>query len=84
MKKIKNIIAIVFLAIMIALYVNPVIASSTPPDPPEGGHGGGDDLPPGGGAPLGKGTFILISMAAAYGVTKIYQYKKPKPEEELN
>ena len=68
------------MAIIIALYVNPVVADS-PPNPPQE-HGGNGDLPPGGGAPIGKGTFLLIGMAAAYGVTKLYQHKKAKPAEE--
>lgn len=60
------------------LVVLPQVQSQTPgpPDPP-GGHGSGNDQSPGGGgAPIGGGTFILITFAGAYVVKRIYDKKK--------
>lgn len=45
-----------------------------PPDPDGPGSGDGGALP-GGGAPIGSGTFIIISMAAAYTGRKLYLIK---------
>jgi len=49
-----------------------------PPDPDGPGSGGGPL--PGGGAPVGSGSIVLLSMAAAYGARKAYQIKHDKPD----
>jgi len=46
-----------------------------PPGDPEG--------PPidGGGAPIGSGIAVLLTLGAAYGTRKVYQYWKNQKEE---
>lgn len=48
----------------------------TPPTEPQPG-----DTPIGGGAPIGSGSMILFTLAAAYGVRKLYNSKKEDLEE---
>ncbi len=55
-----------------------VFASSTPPNPPQADHGGAGDLPPGGGAPLGNGTYVLISLGCIYLIAKLKKAYSPK------
>ena len=49
-------------------------AISQPPPPPEGGSNTSGNKLNGGGAPIGGGAFILIGMAAAYGIVNICFY----------
>lgn len=55
--------------------------AQVPPPPPGGGHGESGNQE-GGGAPIGSGIGILLSMGAAYGVRKIYIFRKEKEELE--
>lgn len=56
-------------------------AQGGPPPPP--GEVSGGDVPMGGGAPIGGGLAILLSLGAAYGGRKVYQYWKSNNDEEL-
>ncbi len=76
MKKIKFILAGIFI---LFLSVG-IMAQVGPPDPP-GEHGSGDDQP-GGDAPIGGGIFILLGLGAAYGGKKVYNLKKKTEEKE--
>ena len=46
------------------------------PPPPPSGHGSGGNQPAGGGAPIGSGIAILLSLGAAYGGKKVYDFRK--------
>jgi hypothetical protein len=52
--------------------------AQNPPHPNNGGAPGGGNTPVGGSpsAPIGGGTFILITLAAAYAGRKVYVAKK--------
>ena len=45
--------------------------TGAPPHPSDGGTIVGGDPPPAG-APIGNGTFILLTLAAAYAFRKVY------------
>lgn len=51
----------------------PPLPGDTPPDGTEVG---------GAGAPIGNGTFILLTLAAAFAVRKTYALRKEKAGEE--
>ena len=71
MKTIK-ITTIVFL-----IFVLPLISIGQTPPPPPSDHGQtGDQSPDGGGAPIGGGIAMLLTMGAAYGSKKYYDYRK--------
>jgi len=75
MKKIigKLILIVVLTASSISLF-----AQAGPPEPPGDPNAGGG--PVGGGAPIGSGIAILLSLGAAYGGRKVYQYWKDQKE----
>jgi hypothetical protein len=50
-----------------------------PPEPPEDPNTGGG--PVGGNAPIGSGIAILLTLGAAYGGHKVYQYWQSQKEE---
>jgi hypothetical protein len=52
-----------------------------PPNPPGGGHGLPGDQPAGG-APIGNGTYILLTLAAAYALRKVYVMRAATPVTE--
>ena len=72
MKRIVNIIAVVFL-----LAVMPILSNAQPPDPNSGGTGTGGlppgpgNTPTGGGAPIDGGLSIMLLLGAAYGTKKL-------------
>lgn len=55
------------------------VFSQSPP-PPNGGNndpsGSGGNTPVGGGAPIGGGLIVLLSLGAAYGGKKVYDWKR--------
>ncbi len=73
MKKSIKFIPLFIITILIFLTLN--IYADGPPDPPPQG---GDKPPVGGGAPIGSGLVILLVLGSAYGVKKLYNYKKKK------
>ncbi len=73
MKKIiRSLIAILFLSFS-PLFLNGLLADE-PPNP--GGGPGSGDLPVGGGSPVGSGLVIMLTLAASYGVKKVYKWRK--------
>ncbi len=72
MKIVKHIIAT---AILVLAFSS--TNAQTPP-PPNGGQtpGEGGNTPVGGGAPIGSGLVVLITMAAAYGGKKAWDFRK--------
>lgn len=57
-----------------------VAMAQGPPPPPAGGHGGSTNQP-GGSAPIGGGLAILLSLGAAYGGRKVYNYWQTQKDE---
>ena len=80
MKYIIKTLTISLLITGATLISSSIYAQTDPPPPPET-HGEAGNQPPGGGAPIGSGLFILLSLGAAYGGKKIYNYRKKKSEE---
>lgn len=74
MKKIKNILIVLFVSISLATF-----GTTGPGDPGGDPSGGGDPI--GGGAPIGGGTFILLGLAGIYVAKKIYNLNKEELEE---
>lgn len=68
----KLFILLSFLFLIFSPLLIPTVYADAPPDP---GGGGPTGDPVGGGSPIGSGLFILISLGAAYGSKKIYQYR---------
>jgi hypothetical protein len=68
------------LTFIIALSISSTsLIAQGPPDPPgDPGTGGG---PVGGAAPIGGGIAILLSLGAAYGGRKVYQYWQSQKED---
>jgi hypothetical protein len=66
MKKIFSI------ALIIGLLLIHLLSFSQPPPPPDNPILNGENAPVGGGAPVGNGNLILVGLAAAYAVRKIY------------
>ncbi|MCK9452117.1 MAG: hypothetical protein M0Q90_10540 [Bacteroidales bacterium] len=85
MKKIMKIVSI--LTIVLFSYTS----QAQSPPPPNNNSGGGSANAPsgsnapvgsgGGGAPIGGGLFILLSLGAAYGGKKVYDFRKQKLDE---
>lgn len=69
----KKYIKILIIALLIAA---PAILYAQPHPNNGGGAPGGGNTPVGGGAPIGSGLVILMTLGAAYGGTKLYQWKK--------
>lgn len=77
MKKITNIIVAILISIL------PVISfgQSTVPAPPGHGESGDQTDGNGGGAPIGGGVVMLLTMGAAYGGKKYYDYRRKMQNE---
>jgi hypothetical protein len=73
----KKIIALLSLITTLTIASTTLLAQG-PPDPPDDPTGEG---PVGGGAPIGSGIAILLTLGAAYGGHKVYQYWKDQKEE---
>jgi hypothetical protein len=69
-----------FRIIIIAIFLitAPLIMLAQPPHPNGGNMPGSGNIPVGGaqGAPVSDGVAILLSLGAAYGVSKAYQMRK--------
>ncbi len=74
----KKIIAQLSLVTMLILTSTAMLAQGPPPPPEDPNAGGG---PVGGGAPIGSGIALLLSLGAAYGGRKVYQYWQSQKEE---
>jgi hypothetical protein len=72
----KILISILFL-VSISFYSNHLFAQGPPAPPDDPGTGGG---PVGGGAPIGSGLAILLSLGAAYGGKKVWDYRRKLEE----
>jgi hypothetical protein len=74
----KNNKKFLMLAIFVSISIFSTISifAQDPPPPPGNGHGLGSNQPPGGGAPIGSGIVLTISLAAAYGGKKVYDFRK--------
>ena len=76
----KILVLTAFLAITTSL-----LSAQRPPHPNQGkppgtpGNGPGNNNPVGG-APIGNGTFILLTLAAAYAIGKVYVMRSAKEE----
>lgn len=75
----KNLIRV--FAIFLFVTASTVVWSQGPPPPPPSGGNSQSNKLNGGGAPIGGGLFILLSLGAAYGGRKLYQFRKDNSEE---
>lgn len=84
MKTIKRFLAFATIVLITTMASLTATAQIQPPPPPGGSEGpGGGSTPNGGGAPIGGGVAILLSLGAAYGGKKYYDYfKKLKNDHE--
>jgi hypothetical protein len=73
-------IFLILLTLTLAFSSNHLLADGGPPPPP-GDPSTGDGPVGGGGAPIGSGIAILLTLGAAYGGRKVYQYWKSQNEE---
>ena len=72
--KLKYLLVIIFTAFAISTF-----AQGGPGDPNGDPEGGGDPIG-GGGAPNTGHTIVMLSLALAYGVKKVYDFTKMKEE----
>lgn len=73
----KNILKFTVAFLIIIL---PLISVGQAPPPPNG-HGEPGDQSPGGSAPIGGGIAMLLTMGAAYGGKKYYDYRRKMRSE---
>lgn len=77
----KGIQSLIKMLISLALVTMFYQVSAQPPSPPTGSQGGGESSNQlGGNAPIDSGLFILMSLGAAYGGTKLYRVKKDQKD----
>jgi hypothetical protein len=83
MNKISKSVKTILLSFMLLFAGSNLYAQgpTAPPADPSLPDGGTVNSPVGGGAPLGTGLCILISLAAAYGLSNFLQYRKSKNED---
>jgi len=74
----KKILAQISLITVLILSSTALLAQGPPPPPEDPNAGGG---PVGGNAPIGSGLAILLTLGAAYGGRKVYQYWQSQKEE---
>ncbi len=74
----KKIIAKLSLIALLSIASTSLLAQGPPPPPGDPSSGGG---PVGGNAPIGSGIALLLTLGAAYGGRKVYQYWKDQKEE---
>jgi len=74
----KKIIAQLSLSTVLLLSSTALLAQGPPPPPEDPNAGGG---PVGGSTPIGSGIAVLLTLGAAYGTRKVYQYWKNQKEE---
>jgi hypothetical protein len=66
-----------FLAVL--FFMNPVFSDPPGPPGPGGDPGGSGGVPVG--SPIDNSTIVLLVLALVYGVYKIYEFRKKRPEE---
>jgi len=74
MKKLIYIAISSFLLFFSPVLINQAFADA-PPDPGGDPNGTGGGTPVGG-TPVGSGIVLLVTMGAAYGMKKVYQYNQ--------
>jgi len=74
----KKIIAKLSLIALLSIASTSLLAQGPPEPPNDPNEGGG---PVGGNAPIGSGIALLLTLGAAYGGRKVYQYWKDQKEE---
>ena len=76
----KNIIKILFIAVLISFGIS--VLAQAPPPPPGNAQtgGGGSDGPIG--APIDGGLGILLALGAAYGGRKLYLSRQEKSKKK--
>jgi hypothetical protein len=75
---------ILILLLMLTIGVATLKAQGPPPTPPSSANNGNPSNGPvggTGGAPIGNGTFILLTLAAAYAGRKVYVVKATDTRE---
>lgn len=68
----RKVFLLIISFLFLILFVLPTAQADLPPDP---GGGGPTGPPVGGGSPIGSGLVILLTLGAAYGGSKTFQYK---------
>jgi len=84
MKKMFKMLKIMVLTLSFLAIAESSLAQGPPPPPSgEGAKGSSSNHAPGGtsGSPIGNGTFILLTLAAAYAGRKVYVVKAAKNKE---
>ena len=80
-KQFRILAAFLTLALLINIHtVSKAQPPTPPPLPPAAGHGNAGNTPAGG-APIGNGTYILLTLAAAYAFRKVYVWRKETAKE---
>jgi hypothetical protein len=64
--------------VLILFFITCVDGLIAQPPPPGNGHDATNNQVPGGGAPVGNGTLLLIGMAGAYTILKMYNLHTEK------
>jgi len=80
----KTMKKLMILIIMITIGTATLKAQGPPPVPPSSANNGNPSNGPvggTGGAPIGNGTFILLTLAAAYAGRKVYMVKAAETQE---
>jgi hypothetical protein len=75
MKKFKAILISVAMGLIFSIGI-----MAQPPQPPAGQGTSGDQPPGQTGAPIDPGSGILLMLAAAYGLKKIYNVRQEQPK----
>ena len=77
----KNKIYSLLTAILFAFSISALAQTPPPPNGNGGDPTGGGHTPVGGGAPIGSGLIILMTLGAAYGTKKVYDFRKRRLED---
>jgi hypothetical protein len=77
----KNLFTKSLLTFLLAifLFMNSVLSDPPGPPGPGGDPGGSGGVPVG--SPIDNSTIVLLVLALAYGVYKIYEFRKKRPQE---
>ncbi|MDC7238100.1 MAG: hypothetical protein PQJ45_10055 [Sphaerochaetaceae bacterium] len=75
----KKILGKLILIVVLTTSGTSLFAQAGPPEPP--GDPNADGGPVGGNAPIGSGLAILLTLGAAYGGRKVYQYWQSQKKE---
>ncbi|MFZ4549840.1 MAG: hypothetical protein ACOYN4_20495 [Bacteroidales bacterium] len=69
------------LIIMLTIGIATLNAQAPPPPPDTGNNGGNNGFVGGSAAPIGNGTFILLTLAVAFAGRKVYKVKAAESQE---